>query len=303
MTDHTAELEAGARRRAPAVPGRRAGAPDRRRQLGHPRPLAGLRLLRRLQAGRLLAGACRPSCATRPATAIAGAPAGAPLPPQPSASHRAPDDGLRRRRRDPRALRALPDGRAADGRRGPEAPGLVVAEAEGGRGEAAGGGRRRRHVGAAGRHPAASRPASPSPSSRRTPTSAAPGSRTAIPDCRVDNPSHLYSYSFEPNHEWPNHFSPQPVLLAYFQNVADKHGLRAHIRFETAGRGGRVRRGRRHLEGPRQGQGRQGRDPDRQGGDLRRRPAEPAAPARTSPDATTSRARRSTPPAGATTST
>jgi len=53
------------------------------------------------------------------------------------------------------------------------------------------------------------------------------------PDCRVDNPSHLYSYSFEPNHEWPNHFSPQPVLLAYFKKVADKHGLRAHIRFET----------------------------------------------------------------------
>ncbi|HUO13102.1 MAG TPA: NAD(P)/FAD-dependent oxidoreductase [Caulobacteraceae bacterium] len=53
------------------------------------------------------------------------------------------------------------------------------------------------------------------------------------PDCRVDNPSHLYSYSFEPNHEWPNHFSPQPVLLAYFQGVADKHGLRPHIRFET----------------------------------------------------------------------
>ena len=53
------------------------------------------------------------------------------------------------------------------------------------------------------------------------------------PDCRVDNPSHLYSYSFEPNHEWPNHFSPQPVLLAYFKGVADKHGLRPHIRFET----------------------------------------------------------------------
>jgi 4-hydroxyacetophenone monooxygenase len=55
----------------------------------------------------------------------------------------------------------------------------------------------------------------------------------SYPDCRVDNPSHLYSYSFEPNHEWPNHFSPQPVLLAYFQRVADKHGLRRHIRFET----------------------------------------------------------------------
>jgi len=55
----------------------------------------------------------------------------------------------------------------------------------------------------------------------------------SYPDCRVDNPSHLYSYSFEPNHDWPNHYSPQPVLLAYFQRVADKHGLRSHIRFET----------------------------------------------------------------------
>ena len=55
----------------------------------------------------------------------------------------------------------------------------------------------------------------------------------SYPDCRVDNPSHLYSYSFEPNHDWPNHFSPQPVLLAYFKGVADKHGLREHIRFET----------------------------------------------------------------------
>jgi len=56
----------------------------------------------------------------------------------------------------------------------------------------------------------------------------------SYPDCRVDNPSHLYSYSFEPNHDWPNHFSPQPVLLAYFKGVAAKHGLHPHVRFETA---------------------------------------------------------------------
>ena len=53
------------------------------------------------------------------------------------------------------------------------------------------------------------------------------------PGCRVDNPSHLYSYSFEPNHDWPYHFSTQPVLLAYFQRIAEKHDLRSHIRFET----------------------------------------------------------------------
>ncbi|MGH6957809.1 MAG: flavin-containing monooxygenase, partial [Caulobacteraceae bacterium] len=31
----------------------------------------------------------------------------------------------------------------------------------------------------------------------------------------------------------PQHFSTQPVLLAYFRGVAEKHDLRSHIRFET----------------------------------------------------------------------
>ncbi len=53
------------------------------------------------------------------------------------------------------------------------------------------------------------------------------------PGCRVDNSNHMYSYSFEPNHNWPQHFSPQPELLKYFQGVADKYDLRRHIRFET----------------------------------------------------------------------
>src|SRR5262249_46960120 len=53
------------------------------------------------------------------------------------------------------------------------------------------------------------------------------------PGCRVDNSNHMYSYSFEPNHAWPQHFSPQPVLLNYFRGVVEKHGIRKHIRFET----------------------------------------------------------------------
>jgi 4-hydroxyacetophenone monooxygenase len=53
------------------------------------------------------------------------------------------------------------------------------------------------------------------------------------PGCRVDTPNHLYSYSFEPGHAWPAHYSTQPVLLAYFRSVADKYGLRDRIRFET----------------------------------------------------------------------
>ncbi len=55
----------------------------------------------------------------------------------------------------------------------------------------------------------------------------------AYPGCRVDNPNHLYSYSFEPNHDWPQHFSTQGVLHAYFRRTAEKYGLRKHVRFET----------------------------------------------------------------------
>ena len=55
----------------------------------------------------------------------------------------------------------------------------------------------------------------------------------SYPGCRVDNPNHLYSYSFEPNHDWPFHFSTQPLLWKYFQGVADKYALRPHIRFKT----------------------------------------------------------------------
>jgi len=53
------------------------------------------------------------------------------------------------------------------------------------------------------------------------------------PGCRVDNSNHMYSYSFEPSHAWPQHFSPQPVLLDYFRGIARKYDLRKHIRFET----------------------------------------------------------------------
>ena len=53
------------------------------------------------------------------------------------------------------------------------------------------------------------------------------------PGCRVDNSNHMYSYSFEPNHAWPQHFSPQPVLLEYFRGIAAKYDLKKHIRFET----------------------------------------------------------------------
>jgi 4-hydroxyacetophenone monooxygenase len=53
------------------------------------------------------------------------------------------------------------------------------------------------------------------------------------PGCRVDNPNHMYSYSFEPFHDWPQHFSTQPILISYFRRIAEKYDLKKFVRFET----------------------------------------------------------------------
>jgi 4-hydroxyacetophenone monooxygenase len=53
------------------------------------------------------------------------------------------------------------------------------------------------------------------------------------PGCRVDNPNHMYSYSFEPNHDFPQYYSTQPVLLDYFKRIVAKYDLRKKIRFGT----------------------------------------------------------------------
>nr|WP_295661241.1 NAD(P)/FAD-dependent oxidoreductase [Polymorphobacter sp.] len=53
------------------------------------------------------------------------------------------------------------------------------------------------------------------------------------PGVRVDTPNHLYSYSFEAEHAWSKLYSTGDVLYGYFAQVADSHGLRDHIRFNT----------------------------------------------------------------------
>ncbi len=53
------------------------------------------------------------------------------------------------------------------------------------------------------------------------------------PGCRVDTPNHLYSYSFEPNHDWPQYFSTHDTLFGYFDRLVDAYGLREFIRFNT----------------------------------------------------------------------
>ncbi|WP_416973869.1 flavin-containing monooxygenase [Streptomyces sp. 4F14] len=51
------------------------------------------------------------------------------------------------------------------------------------------------------------------------------------PGCACDVPSHLYSFSFAPNPEWPRTFSGQGHIRAYLERVADVFGIRPHLRF------------------------------------------------------------------------
>jgi len=53
------------------------------------------------------------------------------------------------------------------------------------------------------------------------------------PGCACDVESHLYSFSFEPNPQWSRLYAPQPEIFAYLRGVADKYGLRPHIRFHA----------------------------------------------------------------------
>lgn len=52
------------------------------------------------------------------------------------------------------------------------------------------------------------------------------------PGAACDVPSHLYSFSFEPNPDWSRVYPTQPELEAYLRKVADKWQLRPHIRFD-----------------------------------------------------------------------
>src|SRR5678815_5623284 len=49
------------------------------------------------------------------------------------------------------------------------------------------------------------------------------------PGAACDIPSHLYSYSFEPNPGWRRAYGGQPEILAYLEHCADKYGLRPHL--------------------------------------------------------------------------
>ncbi|MEU1277422.1 NAD(P)/FAD-dependent oxidoreductase [Streptomyces sp. NPDC005805] len=52
----------------------------------------------------------------------------------------------------------------------------------------------------------------------------------SYPGCACDVPSHLYSFSFAPNPEWPRTFSGQEHIRAYLEHVTDTFRLRSHLR-------------------------------------------------------------------------
>jgi cation diffusion facilitator CzcD-associated flavoprotein CzcO len=55
----------------------------------------------------------------------------------------------------------------------------------------------------------------------------------SYPGLTVDVPSHLYSFSFEPNHEWTRRFPLRDEILSYLERCTDSYGLRDHIRLGT----------------------------------------------------------------------
>ncbi|MCX4827565.1 NAD(P)/FAD-dependent oxidoreductase [Streptomyces sp. NBC_01016] len=55
----------------------------------------------------------------------------------------------------------------------------------------------------------------------------------SYPGCACDVPSHLYSFSFAPNPDWPRTFSGQEHIREYLEHVADTFRLRPHIRLNS----------------------------------------------------------------------
>ena len=53
------------------------------------------------------------------------------------------------------------------------------------------------------------------------------------PGAACDVPSHLYSFSFEPNADWSRKYPTQPELYRYLKRIAEKYALLPHIRFNT----------------------------------------------------------------------
>ena len=50
------------------------------------------------------------------------------------------------------------------------------------------------------------------------------------PGAACDVPSHLYSFSFAPGHNWSRRYAPQEEILAYLEDCVAEFGLAPHLR-------------------------------------------------------------------------
>ncbi len=55
----------------------------------------------------------------------------------------------------------------------------------------------------------------------------------SYPGAACDIPSHLYSFSFEPNPDWTRVYPVQAEIESYMNHCADKYALRSHLLFGT----------------------------------------------------------------------
>ncbi|WP_375574766.1 flavin-containing monooxygenase [Paracidovorax oryzae] len=55
----------------------------------------------------------------------------------------------------------------------------------------------------------------------------------AYPGAACDVPSHLYSFSFEPNPRWSRVFAPQEEILEYLRHCARRYDLLRHVRLRS----------------------------------------------------------------------
>jgi cation diffusion facilitator CzcD-associated flavoprotein CzcO len=54
------------------------------------------------------------------------------------------------------------------------------------------------------------------------------------PGATCDVPSHLYSFSFAPGHNWSRRYAPQADILDYLNEITDEYGVRPRLRLGVA---------------------------------------------------------------------
>src|SRR4051812_40476002 len=53
------------------------------------------------------------------------------------------------------------------------------------------------------------------------------------PGAACDVPSHLYSFSFAPGHEWSRRYAPQPEIKSYLEGRVEQFGLAPQLKLGT----------------------------------------------------------------------